>query len=544
MANGMSGHGNDNRGLVAGAMPGVAFGRYGRMFEAPPSAKLPVPALQAIADAMIKQDDGKPITEAEPVDENPTIPSGYTYFGQFIDHDITLDPTPFNSSERDVDALIDFRTPSLDLDCVYGRGPDDQPYMYDGLQLRVGKAPGNADAEIGTLADVLRLEDGAAILGDKRNDENKIVSQIQGALIQLHNKVVMKDDLITQFGGDPSNPTSRFRAAANLVRWHYQWIVVHDYLERICEPGMVAEVLNPGGTPRLPNYIKADALYSYMPVEFAGAAFRFGHSMVRPSYALNKLVKGDDKTRIPTFSRKAGSRENLNGFPGTLPEQWGIDWSFFVELPGVQRPEGFQVPQPSYRIDALLVSPLADLPEFFKQTDTSEKKATLVGHLAFRNLLRGQMLGLPSGQGVAECLGIVPLSDDVLWSAGSRLIDPDKLGDDKHEWEETTEARASVRKTWVDNSGPLAGNTPLWYYNLREAEYYGTDRDQNDERIGMGGQHLGPVGSRIIAETLIGLLWSDRTSFLHDLRGFQPLPEITNGKSLTLGQLLTYALTK
>ena len=270
--------------------------------------------------------------------------------------------------------------------------------------------------------------------------------------------------------------------------------------------------------------------------------------MVRPSYALNKIVTtargGDATTRIPTFSRNADPAQNLNGFPGQLPESWGIDWSFFLDVPksdGIDR--NFKIPQPSYRIDALLVSPLADLPEFFKESSTPEEKASLVGHLAFRNLLRGQMLGLPSGQKVAEMLGIIPLTDEVLWSAGSRMLNPDTLGDDKADWEDTTKNRASVREKWVNDKGPLAHNCPLWYYILREAEYYGVEKDTKDERIGMGGQHLGPVGSRIVAETLIGLLWYDKSSFLHDLRGFRPLREITGDAELTLGALLTYALT-
>jgi len=420
------------------------------------------------------------------------------------------------------------------------------------------------------------------IIGDKRNDENKIVSQMHGAMIAFHNKVVQDDRLIVQFGGDPADPTSRFKAAANIVRWHYQWVVVFDYLDRICEPGIVHEVLNPRGTPHLNNYMKTDATHPYMPVEFAGAAFRFGHSMVRPSYALNAKIGtdtdesgGKKPNRIPTFTRDKQSFKNLNGFPGPLPPDWGIDWGFFFDLPTATLTEAqadkasdkrFRVPQPSYRMDALLVSPLGDLPEFFKTTDPKElvdqigankikpppdaepppgqaAEQTLVGHLAFRNLLRGQVLGLPSGQDVArKKLGIEPLPDEVLWNAGSRLLDKTELkGEDKEVFEKTKEARGNVLKEWGDHG--LRGSAPLWYYILREAEYYGVTNDPNEPFVGMGGQHLGPVGSRIVTETLIGVLWCDKTSFMHDLRGFKPLPEITGGQKLTIASLLAYALS-
>lgn len=261
-----------------------------------------------------------------------------------------------------------------------------------------------------------------------------------------------------------------------------------------------------------------------------------------------RTSRDPSKTRIPTFSRDTTDpTQNLNGFPGVLAPFWGLDFGFFLDLPvgDAAQAGGFKVPQPSYRIDALLTGPLSDLPEFFKQTDTPAGKSTLVGNLAFCNLQRGQSLGLPSGQAVSRLLGIEPLSDDVLWSAGSSRLDVNTLpGDTANDLKATNEARARVRKDWVDgNGGPLKGNAPLWYYVLREAEWYGATNDPNDPAIGFGGQHLGPVGSRIVAETLIGLLWLDKGSFLHDPRCFRPMPQITGGKELTLARLVEYALS-
>ncbi len=554
-------HGNDQRGLVAGATPGLPFGRFGPMFEdAPPCPKVPDPVLADLAAAMVKADKGAPITKTETVDENDRIPAGYTYFGQFVDHDISFDPTPLNAQHVDRDALVDFRSPALDLDSLYGRGPADQPYLYekDGLRLRLGK-PMNTlqvpiSAVVGATHDVHRLKDGIAILGDKRNDENKIVSQIHQAFIALHNKVVGSDAIIDEFGGDRSTDAARFASAVAIVRWHYQWVVVHDYLDRICEPGMVAEVLNAGATPRLQHYLKADADFPYMPLEFAGAAYRFGHSMVRPSYSLNGEViapPGTDKLvqRIPTFSRDPSPLANLNG-GGELPDFWGIDWSFFLD-DVAKRPGGtevggarVQIPQPSYRIDALLAEPLKDLPEFFAPGVAAGSPGSIVGNLAFRNLKRGQLLGLPSGQAVARRLGIVPLTDDVLWSAGSRIPLPQDAGDeDREALAATTSARAAFRAKWVDGNGAaLRENTPLWFYILREAEFFGATEPTRGGSA-FGGQHLGPVGSRIVAETIIGLLWLDASSFLRSSRGFRPLSAIAGEGSLTLGRLIGFALS-
>ncbi|WP_250532329.1 heme peroxidase family protein [Caballeronia sp. ATUFL_F1_KS39] len=563
-----SSHGNSNRGLVAGALPGVAYGRFGNMLPSNPARRVPEAAMHDLALAMIKSEDkDTPITEREVVDENPALPAGYTYFGQFVDHDITFDPTPFATAERDAMALTDFRSPALDLDSVYGRGPDDQPYLYEPgtVRLRVGKEVENGDASVGTRNDLFRLDDNTPLLGDKRNDENKIVSQIHGMFIAFHNKVVGDTALLKHFGFDAARPDTRFRAAANLVRWHYQWVVLHDYLERITQPGTVKEILNPGGTPLLRHYLHAEATFAYMPIEFSGAAFRFGHSQVRPSYSLNQKaltpVRSGDlgdptKGRIPTFARPVkglpvadGNFQDLNGFPGPVVSPWGIDWSFFLDGPAQptsidSRLKGQrQLPQHSYRIDALLVNPLADLPEFFKDTDAG-KKDSLIGHLAFRNLLRGQNLGLPSGQRAAAALDIEPLGDDVLWDAGSCRLDQESLDPEfKKELDETRERRRKIKEQWVERHKAFAGNTPLWYYILREAEYFGVERVPKDEAIAFGGQHLGPVGSRIVAETLIGLLWQDKNSILHAHRPFKPLHELSNGRDFTLATLAEFALS-
>jgi hypothetical protein len=222
-----------------------------------------------------------------------------------------------------------------------------------------------------------------------------------------------------------------------------------------------------------------------------------------------------------------------------IPDSWGLDWSFFFDdLPTGHLPGGFKVPQPSYRIDALLVGPLADLPEF-------QDKPSPIGNLAWRNLVRGVAnLRLPSGEQVAHALGIVPLSPETLWTAGSRLLDPDSLEDeDRDELDKVIGKRSRILDTWVNGGGQvLRGNTPLWYYILREAEHYGVLSVQDEgPTIGFGGQHLGPVGSRIVAETFIGLLWNDSNSYLRRWPGFEPLEPISRGGgALTVGRLAEY----
>lgn len=548
----LGGHGHDNRGFEAGAIPGAGYGRFGRMFRFS-GRPLDDELLQDVAAAMVKVDVSPPITEREPVDENPTISAGYTYFGQFVDHDISFDPSPISVDRTDIAALEDFRTPALDLDCLYGRGPDDQPYMYreDGLRLREGIA---LDAGKGAkVRDLPRIDPAEgdkgpgrrAIIGDKRNDENRIVAQLHAAMIRFHNKVVGDNALIQQFGGDVDDPVSRFRAAVNCVRWHYQWLVVHDFLDRrILKPGTIARVLGSDGTPRLRFYDKAEATFAYMPVEFAGAAYRFGHSMVRPGYSLNaavlksppgKVPPGTEQDgRIPLFSRSDDPIHNLNGFGMPLPSSWGIDWSFFFPLPRGGNDGAFQLPQPSYRIDALLVAPLADLPEFRSEVEAKFRA------LAYRNLRRGtNVLLLPSGEQVARALGERVLTPAELWqSSGSGKPLPHDLP--KADQDTTTALLNRRSAVWTKWAQKLNGNTPLWYYVLREAELLGIEREPSDDHIGFGGQHLGPVGSTIVAETFIGLLARDENSYLRRWPAFQPvLPK--RGATFDVADLLAFA---
>lgn len=514
-------HGKPQRGLDSVARSSVDSGRFGRLFRSLPPAAHSKEGLHHLADTMLGEEpEDQPITVAEPEDENPTIEAGFTYFGQFVDHDITFDPVSVLTAENDPDALKDFRTPRLDLDSVYGRGPADQPYLYergDGDKLLLGdeQHPASVTAP---RPDLPRNSEGVALAGDPRNDENLIVSQLQSLFLRFHNQVV---DLL------PVGPT-RFQEAQRLVRWHYQWLIVKEFLPRIVGQNMVDSILGPSGPPDLRFYKpKQDA---FMPVEFSVAAYRYGHSMIRPSYSLSSdVLQGIDTTkhRVPIFSANTDPFANLNGFR-PLPTGWGIDWAFF--FPGLPAPppanpvtstiynptpaEPFRVPQPSYRIDTVLVDPLKMLPG--PPVDVGGTVG-LTASLVERNLQRGLALGLPSGQAVARRLGEPVILDAELWN-------------------HTDAERAAKRQTILADFQAFAGCAPLWFYILKEAELQ--KREGVEEEL--GGHHLGPVGGRIVAEVLIGLLWKDHHSYLYQDPLWQPDLRLAPAGSFDFARLVQF----
>jgi hypothetical protein len=535
------GHGTELRGANRVYGSSIDEGRFGRLFRWLMPADFTEAALRDLSDTMVqgeftkvreenktKKENNtldKPIDEPEEEDENPTVPAGYTYLGQFIDHDITFDPISSLAAASDPDALHNFRTPRLDLDSMYGMGPSHQPYMYaDDFKLLLGdeKAPpGGA-----TRPDLHRNNAPVrrALTGDKRNDENTIVSQLHSVFIRFHNAVV--DHLLQE-----KFPHSRlFAEAQRIVRWHYQWVVMHDYVPAIVGEHMAKAVLNEDSDrPDLRLY-KPRSGAPFMPIEFSVAAFRFGHSMVRPSYALNTVVPGNNITqvrnrdggtdsfsRIPVFSFDSNPLANLNGFR-EVPNFWGIDWKFFFDFGGPKpKPGQPQIPQPSYRMDTLLVDPLADLPEFVKEMNPHLRS------LAFRNLMRGWRLGLPSGQDVARLIDTKhpPLTDDELFN--------------------TPERKAVYNNK--DHKDVFYKQAPLWYYILREAENTRRDKAKdpakNDKGKSLGGHHLGIVGGRIVAEVLVGLVYHDHYSYMHLHPGWKP--ELSTDGHFSMVDIINFA---
>ncbi|WP_198175173.1 peroxidase family protein [Spirosoma telluris] len=313
-------------------------------------------------------------------EENSGIDAGYTYLGQFIDHDITFDPASSLQKRNDVNALVDFRTPRLDLDSVYGRGPNDQPYLYEnnGRYFQLGRSltEGKGGHVIGhDLPRHSWTEHGGktyhrALIGDKRNDENVIISQLHGIFLKFHNRLAH------------DHPKVDFPLIQRQVRWHYQYVVLHDFLYKIAKQDVIESILPHlaskksifEDTPKLRFYHPKNE--AFMPIEFAAAVYRFGHSMVRPIYRLNtKLTGGNDPdtTNPNEVQRGLDGRQfifagipgrGLNGFD-EFPTEWGIDWNLFFDLTG-DKEQRFTKnrTQPAYKIDTSLVNPLAFLAEF------------------------------------------------------------------------------------------------------------------------------------------------------------------------------------
>jgi hypothetical protein len=512
-------HGVQLRGVDTTAVSSSTAGRFGRMFRNAPVYEHNAEELEALARTMIAepgQHDSSPVPGHPPADdrENPLIPAGYTYLGQFVDHDITFDPISSLQRQNDPDGLHDFRTPRFDLDSLYGGGPADQPYLYRGGaaadphptlgfdQRAVMFLEGDHRADPNDPAtapfagpDLPRNRDGRALIGDPRNDENLIVSQLHATFLKFHNRMV---EHVFQDTGLTGNDL--FKEAQRLVRWHYQWAVVFDFLPRIVDGdtgngrtrGVVDDILRredyvtPGGgtvkllQPHLRFY--RWRVEPFMPVEFSVGAYRFGHSMVRPSYFINDFVKEQTgNTRIPIFSASDDPLANLNGFR-PLPEFWGFQWKHFFDL------DPAAPAQRSFKIDTELAGPLGALPQ---QPD--------IASLAHRNLLRGLRLSVPSGQSVARAMGIPPLSDDDLGLGARGAPDFD-------------------------------GDAPLWFYILREAELLTDSR------------HLGPVGGRICAEVLIGLLSGDPLSWLRVEPNWQP--PLAEGGRFGMAELIRFAFSR
>jgi nucleoid-associated protein YgaU len=457
---------------------------------------------------------GSSMVDTDAETEDSPIPAAYTYFGQFVDHDITLeiqqgfgsatmaqllDPamTPLNV-ETIRNALLNHRTPTLDLDSVYGLPAPRDPANRDKLQLGkvtllnsptppTARPPGTDADDFHDLPREPRDEgniehDRAAVIGDPRNDENLIISQLHVAFLRAHNALV--------------DQGLSFDEARRVLRQHYQHIVVHDFLRKVADPAIVDDIVANGN-----KWFDPLSEPTFMPLEFSVAGYRFGHSMVRAAYNFNSnfnLHGGIPATLELLFTFTALSGQ-LRG-SDTLPENWIIQWETVVGTDAAaSRARRIDPSLATFKDDTFQA--LFALKKLTGDTETPD----LAARLAVRNLLRGYRLRLPTGQAVAEHIGAQVLTkDELLAAAGS------------------ADQRIALE------AGGFQFRTPLWYYTLAEAKHF------------HNGAHLGPVGSTLVAEVLIGLVRRSTDSILTQPGWTPSLPSARPG-TFELADLLRLA---
>jgi hypothetical protein len=459
--------------------------RFGRIFSQLPAFAPATPQVQAalmeigrpggILDAKDPLEVGpiRLITEPGLSPNNPDNPSntaGTTFLGQFLDHDMTFDTTSPLGRPTPPEQSPNARTPGLDLDSVYGRGPISDPQLYDPsgrIKLRVESG--------GLFEDLPRTSAGQAIIGDPRNDENLMIAGLHAAFLLFHNRVV--DHLRSLRVASPH----LFSEARRLVRWHYHWIIVNEFLPQIIGAELTRDILVRGR-----RFYRPRPGEQNIPVEFQGAAYRFGHTMVRPSYRAN--LAGDNGQPFFGFifdPTGEGQADPVDLRGGARARRRFIGWQTFFDF-------GDGQVRPNKRIDTKISTPLFRLP---LGAIASGDPPTA---LPQRNLLRHLTWSLPSGQEIARAMGIPALK-----SSQFRELAGFGLGLDR--------------------------STPLWYYVLKEGELIGQ------------GARLGPVGGRIVGEVFIGLLQLDPRSYLAIAPKWRPtLPSRIAG-DFRMVDLLTFA---
>ena len=467
-------------------------GAFGRIFPTlPPFA----PASDAIKAALM--DIGKPgglldakddlsqgpaalITNPALSVNNPnnvTHTAGTTFMGQFMDHDMTFDATSPLGQPTDPTTARNARTAAFDLDSVYGLGPIGSPHLYDPkdpVKFRIGF--GGLFEDLPRQMDLDGTSNHTALIGDPRNDENIMIAGLHAAFLKFHNRAV---DHVRADGHGHARPAEVFLRARLLTTWHYQWMIVHEFLPLFVGQNMVDDILRNG-----PRFFKPKIGRAFIPVEFQTGTYRFGHSMVRPSYRAN--LKGDnggpffgfvfDPSQHPEDSSQPPLADPNDMAGGARAPRRFIGWQTFFDF-------GDGEVKPNKIIDTTISTPLFMLPLLTIASHTPPVA------LPQRNLLRHVTWSLPSGQAIAKRMGVPALTSDHFTE-----LAPYGLG--------------------------LDTSTPLWYYMLREAGSTSTTQPTlvpspppAPTTTGVG-LRLGPVGGRIVGEVILGLLRADPTSYL------------------------------
>ena len=400
-------------------------------------------------------------------------PSGFVYLGQLLDHDLTRDETRLEHASAAPERTRNRHSPRLDLESVYGGGPKKLPGLYDLSEsgretFLLGDTEALPRKKIPSTPDDFYRRNGRPLLADHRNDQHLILAQLHVVLLQFHNRVV--DYLKRSASSNEAFPNETiFDTARRLVVWHYQWIVRNEFLKWFVLPEILTDIERNG--PRFFKPVPGEEITA-LPIEFTQAAFRFGHSMVQPQYEINQWV---GLVRLSDLVRK--TRPTEPGEP--LPADRVVDWDRFTRTWGGNA--NF-----AENIDTLISEdmfnlPAAAMPIFSKAVPPPLPEMTL---------LRGSRIGLPSGQEACRAAGVLPLAEA-------------QIGFD----DEGTE--------FLRDRG-MNEKTPLWYYLLREAEVLGIRRFR-------GGECLGPLGSRIVAEVLLGVMNADPEHYLNVDPNWRPL---------------------
>ena len=408
-------------------------------------------------------------------------PSGFVYLGQFLDHDLTRDETRLEHAAAAPERTGNFHAPRLNLESVYGNGPQKSPDLYDHSErgsetFLLGHTEALPREQIPSTPDDFYRPNGRALLADHRNDQHLILAQLHIVFLQFHNRMV---DYIKGGGAtEEAFPNETiFETARRLAVWHYQWIIRNEFLKWFILPEILADIEKDG--PRFFKPFSGENIPA-LPIEFTQAAFRFGHSMVQPQYDINCWV---GVLRLRDLIRK--TRPNQTG--ESLPADRVVDWNRFTLTWGGNANFAENI-DPIISEDMFNL-PTAAMPFFSKVRPPPLPEMTL---------LRGSRIGLPSGQEACRAVDVEPLTSAQIG-----------FDDDGNEF---------LRARGINE------RTPLWYYLLREAEVRGIRRFR-------GGECLGPLGSRIVAEVLLGVMDADPGHYLNVDPNWRPLTVVFGGSS-------------
>ncbi|MDE4100067.1 hypothetical protein [Phaeobacter gallaeciensis] len=405
--------------------------------------------------------------------QSTEIPAVMTYFGQFLAHDVThLQWSTPESAWTNLRAghSLDFGTVLTQTDLSHPQNSN--------WNCHAGVSLGETTTT-GEHRDLPRslLPYGQSCTSDARNDTNLALAQIIVLLTRFLHAVRQH------------NPTLSVEQVGALTAQHLQAVVLDDYLRTICDPGIWQDIRDNGR-----SLVWTDKTRPfYVPIEFAAAGFRFGHSMVRDMYA--HWGDSDKFMCATTFLRFVHDPPDpanslINGRLGGI---WAHDWRAFSRLADA----GDMVR--AARIDPNIAFAFRDLSEGHFALKTAPQAGATI-NLAHHTLKRQYTLGLPTGQQLAQLAGVPTMSAaEVLGTGYSNIADA------------------------IDQAG-FGSDTPLWFYILREAEFF------------QGGGRLGPLGSRLVCETLHAAIENSAASILTETGGPAPevsfvptMPRVTNG---------------